>query len=145
VKEWRTVRAALEGIRSATFAEALADVNAQLQQLLPPDFLTATERPWLDYLPRYLKAIARRLDRLPGNLKRDMELSGIVKPFAAAFRELAARPSTALAAREGLDSLRWMIEEFRVSLFAQDLKTVTRVSEKRLTEQLELVRVKANG
>jgi ATP-dependent helicase HrpA len=145
VKEWRAVRAALEGIRSATFAEALADVNAQLQQLLPPDFLTATERPWLDYLPRYLKAIARRLDRLPGNLKRDMELSGIVKPFAAAFRELAARPSTALAAREGLDSLRWMIEEFRVSLFAQDLKTVTRVSEKRLTEQLELVRVKANG
>jgi len=45
--------------------------------------------------------------------------------------------------REGLASLRWMIEEFRVSLFAQDLKTVTRVSEKRLAEQLQQARVEA--
>jgi len=136
------VRAAIDSLRLPAFADAIADVNAQIQQLLPADFLTATERPWLDYLPRYLKAIARRLDRLPGNLKRDTELSGTVKPFATAFRELAARPVTA-GTREGLASLRWMIEEFRVSLFAQDLKTVTRVSEKRLAEQLQQARVEA--
>jgi len=65
-----------------------------------------------------------------------------VKPFATAFRELAARPVTD-GTREGLASLRWMIEEFRVSLFAQDLKTVTRVSEKRLAEQLQQARVEA--
>jgi ATP-dependent helicase HrpA len=142
LKEWRSVRAAMDSPRLPAFTEALADVNAQLQQLLPADFLTATERPWLEYLPRYLKAVARRLDRLPGNLKRDTELSETVKPFVTAFRELAARPVTT-GTREGLDSFRWMIEEFRVSLFAQDLKTVTRVSEKRLAEQLEQARVEA--
>ncbi len=144
LKEWRAVRAAADGAKSPSFAEALADINGQLATLLPANFIEATPRQWLDYLPRYLKAIGRRLERLPGNLKRDAELAAKVKPFAAAFRTLAAQP-TASAVRPELEQLRWMIEEFRVSLFAQELKTMLKVSEKRLAEQLELAKVEAAG
>jgi ATP-dependent helicase HrpA len=62
-----------------------------------------------------------------------------VTPFVRAFRDLD-KATHAHAPRIQLDRLQWMIEEFRVSLFAQDLKTATPVSEKRLTEQVELSR-----
>jgi len=107
--------------------------------LLPPDFIEATARPWFDYLPRYLKAITRRVERLPPNVRRDAELSAKVKPFATALRALMAEPALT-GARPELDDFRWMIEEFRVSLFAQELKSMVRVSEKRLEEQLRLAR-----
>ena len=62
-----------------------------------------------------------------------------MKPFAMALRSLLSEP-TINGPRAELDQLRWMVEEFRVSLFAQDLKTMLRVSDKRLSEQLTLVR-----
>jgi ATP-dependent helicase HrpA len=139
LKEWRAARAALEGLRSASFPDAVADLNAQLAMLLPPDFIESTARPWFDYLPRYFKAITRRVERLPPNARRDAELAAKVKPFAIALRTLMAQPSIG-GVRPELEQLRWMIEEFRVSLFAQDLKTMLRVSEKRLAEQLSLAR-----
>ena len=144
LKEWRAVRAGLQSVQSAVFAEATADINGQLATLLPPDFIVATPRPWLDYLPRYLKAVARRIERLAGNLRRDTELAAKVKPFAGAQRALAAQPATT-ALRGELDQLRWMIEEFRVSLFAQELRTMARVSEKRLAEQLDLAKREAQS
>jgi len=135
-KEWRAVRAALDGLRSQAFGEAVADINAQLQSLLPENFVAATPRAWLEHLPRYLRAIERRIARLPANLRRDTELAVQVKPFTHAFQALTAQ-STLRSGSQEREQLRWMIEEFRVSLFAQDLKTVLRVSEKRLQEQLE--------
>jgi hypothetical protein len=140
LKEWRAARTGLSGIRSgASYAEVVSEVDAQLQLLLPPDFIETTPRPWLDYLPRYLKAIARRIERLPLNVRRDAELSAKVRPFTTAMRSLMAQPALS-GVRPELDELRWMIEEFRVSLFAQELKTMIRVSEKRLEEQLSLAR-----
>ena len=139
LKEWRAARAALDGLRSGSFTDVIAEVNAQLGMLLPPDFVESTPQPWLDYLPRYLKAITRRIERLPANVRRDAELAAKVKLFATALRTLMAEPALNIA-RPERDQLRWMIEEFRVSLFAQDLKTMLRVSEKRLSEQLTLAR-----
>ena len=139
LKELRAARAALDGLRPGAFADVVAEVNAQLTLLLPPDFIESTPRPWLDYLPRYFKAITRRLERLPPNVKRDAELAAKVKPFATALRAFMAEPAIS-GARPELEELRWMIEEFRVSLFAQELKTMIRVSEKRLEEQVRRVR-----
>jgi ATP-dependent helicase HrpA len=139
LKEWRAVRTALDGLRAGSFADVVAEVNGQLSLLLPPDFIESTPRPWLDYLPRYLKAITRRIERLPPNVRRDTELSAKVKPFANALRTFMAEP-TISGVRPELEELRWMIEEFRVSLFAQELKTMVRVSEKRLEEQVRRVR-----
>jgi Domain of unknown function (DUF3418)/Oligonucleotide/oligosaccharide-binding (OB)-fold len=139
LKEWRAARAALDGLRPGAFADLVAEVNAQLTMLLPPDFVESTPRPWLDYLPRYLKAVTRRIERLPPNVKRDAELAAKVRPFATALRAFLAEPVIS-GVRPELEELRWMIEEFRVSLFAQELKTMVRISEKRLEDQVRFVR-----
>jgi ATP-dependent helicase HrpA len=139
LKEWRAARSALDGLRSGSYSDAVTDMDAQLAMLLPPDFIESTPRPWLDYLPRYLKGLTRRIEKLPPNIRRDAELAAKVKPFSTALRSLIAQPAIT-GPRPELDQLRWMIEEFRVSLFAQDLKTMLRVSDKRLAEQLTLAR-----
>jgi ATP-dependent helicase HrpA len=143
-REWRAVRSALEKLRSPSFAGAADDINSQLEALLPPDFIESVPRPWLDYLPRYLKAIARRIERLPANAKRDAELAAKVKPFITGTQALVAQ-LTRPTIPGNLLQLRWMIEEYRVSLFAQELKTLLKVSDKRLAEQLEAARVEARG
>ncbi|HEV7137835.1 MAG TPA: DUF3418 domain-containing protein, partial [Steroidobacteraceae bacterium] len=141
-REWRAVRSALEAARSPASANALADINTQLAMLLPPDFIESTPHPWLGHVPRYLMAVVRRLGRLPAGARRDEELAARVHPFGAALRELLARAPSGMPQPE-LMQLRWMVEEFRVSLFAQDLRTVMRVSEPRLAEQLEKAQAQA--
>lgn len=111
--------------------------------LLPPDFIESTPHPWLGHLPRYLKAMARRLGRLPAEARRDEELAARVRPLVTALHSLQAQPND--GPRAELMQLRWMMEEFRVSLFAQDLKTAMRVSEQRLAEQLERARAETRG
>jgi len=140
VREWHAVRSILDAARSSASPQAVADIDTQLAMLLPPDFIESTPQPWLGYLPRYLKAIARRLGRLPAQARREEELASRVRPFVAALRSLQAAPDGLRTERA---QLRWMIEEFRVSLFAQELRTTMRVSEQRLAEQLE--RAKAEG
>ena len=140
LKEWRAVRAAIDAAANPASRAALADVDLQLAALLPPDFIESTPHPWLGHLPRYLKAIVRRLGRLPAEAGRDAELAARVRPFVAAVRDLQAR-SPMGGERSEVRQLRWMIEEFRVSLHAQDLRAVMRVSEQRLAEQL----LKAEG
>ena len=143
-KEWRAVRSGLEKLGSPSFAAPLNDINSQIEALLPPDFIESVPRPWVDYLPRYLKAIGRRIERLPANAKRDAELAAKVKPFIAGVQHLAAQLTRPTVPPQ-LFQLRWMIEEYRVSLFAQELKTPMKVSDKRLAEQLEAARAEARG
>jgi ATP-dependent helicase HrpA len=150
LRQWRTARAAIERVRSAArastgaLAAAANDVEAQLARLLPSDFLRSIPSPWFDQLPRYLQAAARRLDRLVQDPARDTQLARRVRPFADHWERLAAEPIPP-SATSALQQLRWMIEEFRVSLFAQDLRTLMPVSEKRLTDQLEEARAQAAG
>jgi ATP-dependent helicase HrpA len=143
-KEWRAVRAGLESLRSPSFAGAVVDIEAQIRNLLPPDFIESVPRPWFDYLPRYLKAISRRIERLPANAKRDAELAAKVKPFVVGLQDIVAHSLSQIAPPQ-LTQLRWMIEEYRVSLFAQELKTMIRVSDKRVAEQMEAARVELRG
>jgi len=152
LKEWRTARSELERLRSVSaptqssdpFASAFADIDAQLAGLLSPDFVRATPAPWLEQLPRYLKAVARRLARLPGNARRDAELASRIAPFVRGWQQLMAQRA-ATAALPAIEQLRWMLEEFRVSLYAQDLKTLMPVSEKRLEAELERARTANAG
>jgi ATP-dependent helicase HrpA len=140
LSEWRAARSRFDAARNTA---ALSDIDAQLAMLLPPDFIESTPQPWLGHLPRYLKAIARRLGRLPAEARRDEELAARVRPFMIALKTLLALPAGGIGPE--LQQLRWMVEEFRVSLFAQDLRTVTRVSEQRLAEQLERARAEARS
>jgi ATP-dependent helicase HrpA len=144
LREWRAVRGALDAARSPASAAAVTDVSTQLGALLPPDFIESTPYPWLGHLPRYLKAMVRRLGRLPAEARRDEELAARVRPFVAAVKRLEASAPGARG-RSDLLLLRWMIEEFRVSLYAQDLKAAMRVSEQRLSEQLGRARIEVRA
>jgi ATP-dependent helicase HrpA len=134
----REIRQRLESLGSAAFEPARIEARAQLDALLQPRFLDAIPEPWLAQYPRYLAAIGRRLERLRGNVAAQL------RPFSQALDALDAG-TAARAARPEIERLRWMIEEYRVSLFAQELGTVTRVSDKRLTEQLAAARAEARG
>ncbi len=144
LREWRAARGAIDAARNPAAVAAVSDINSQLAALLPPDFIESTPQPWLGHLSRYLKAIARRLARLPAEVRRDADLAGRVSPFVAALRSLQAAARLA-GPRSELLQLRWMIEEFRVSLYAQDLKAAMRVSEQRLAEQLERAKAEASS
>ena len=94
------------------------------------------------HLPRYLKALRRRLDKAPGNQKRDAELAARIAPAVRVFEQINAQVQRARSRTE-LDRLQWLIEELRVSLYAQDLRTASPVSEKRVAEQVEKARAEA--
>jgi ATP-dependent helicase HrpA len=106
------------------------DITAQLQRLVPKRF--ALDTPWaqLQHLPRYLKAITGRLDKLRADPARDARLMSEVRPLEQRFtRRLAELKGV----KEGrLEDFRWQLEELRVSLFAQELRTPQPVSVKRL-------------
>ncbi|GAB4397343.1 MAG: ATP-dependent RNA helicase HrpA [Rhodoferax sp.] len=106
------------------------DVAQQLARLVPKDFLHCT--PWsaLQHLPRYLKAIGLRLDKLRNDPQRDAQHMRTLQPLEQRYwRRLAERKGVADAR---LDAYRWLLEELRVSLFAQELRTPQPVSAKRL-------------
>ncbi len=113
-------------------------MRAQLDALVTENFPLAPPQPWFNQLPRYLKAIARRAARLGTNLERDTALSARLRPYELQYRALGER-GVPLAALPALQQLRWMLEEFRVSLHAQELRTLVPVSEKRLQEQIERI------
>ena len=127
--ERRAIEKRLETLRRA-HPEAVADVEAQLAALFPPRFLATI--PWerLQHYGRYLKAIGVRLDKLQKDPARDrrwlQSWRQVASPWERAWREAKGRPSTFL------EEFRWLLEELRVGLFAQELKTPVPVSVKRL-------------
>jgi ATP-dependent helicase HrpA len=135
----RSVRAALERLSAPAFAAARAEMRNQLGALLAPDFLRSTGEEWITRYPRYLQAMLRRLERLPLNVARDSALAARLRPFSDAERSLDEDARGRVARPEG-QRLRWMLEEFRLSLHAQELGTVVRVSEQRIAAQLAAAR-----
>jgi ATP-dependent helicase HrpA len=118
--------------------EAAVDCAQQLQRLLSKRFLLDIDWPQLQHLPRYLKAISLRLDKQRADPARDAQRLAELRPQEQRFwREVAARKGVH---DPRLTELRWLLEELRVSFFAQELRTPQPVSLKRLAkvwEQLE--------
>ncbi len=106
------------------------DITAQLQRLVPRRFLTDTDWPALQHLPRYLKAVVLRLDKLRADPARDAARLGELRPLEQRWLRRLAELKGAGHAR--MEEYRWLLEELRVSLFAQELRTPQPVSTKRL-------------
>jgi ATP-dependent helicase HrpA len=122
------------------FPQAVREIREQMASLLAPGWLART--PWerLQHLPRYLKAAALRLDKLRADPARDARLAGEIAGLEQRYRrELAGRSRHAPASAE-LAQFGWLLEELRVSLFAQELKTPVPVSVKRLAKLWETLR-----
>ena len=113
--------------------QACADIGAQLSDLIPKRFIAATSFERLQHYPRYLKAISMRLEKARSDPARDARLmadwQALGKPWE---RERNAMLKSGQAGDAFLDEFRWLLEELRVALFAQELKTSSPVSVKRL-------------
>lgn len=110
--------------------EATADAAQQLQRLMPKRFLSVTPWTCLQHFPRYLKAITLRLDKLRADAARDAAKLGELKPQEQRYWRLVAERKGAVDER--MAEFRWLLEELRVSFFAQELRTPQPVSVKRL-------------
>ncbi len=120
----------------------IEDVRQQLGYLVPRTFLTATPPDQLPHLGRYVKAINVRLTKLlNAGLKRDQDAAATVRPLVQAYVDRRAAHVTRGVVDPQLSAYWWMVQELRVSLFAQELKTAIPVSVPRLEKQWELVQV----
>lgn len=143
MKTYQEARLAVERLGVAPPLQyALQDARTQLKALTQPGYLVATPWPWLQQFPRYFQAIRARLDKLKaGGLVRDQKAFARLAPFVADYSRRLEQQQTRGLYDPHLEHFRWMLEEFRVSLFVQELKTAIPVSEKRLQEQWARVSV----
>jgi ATP-dependent helicase HrpA len=120
------------------FASAVADVEQQLRGLFGKRFVVEVPAAQLAHYPRYLKAIAARLDKLKSDPARDAQRQAEIAALAVPWqREVTARKGVADAR---LEEFRWLLEELRVSLYAQELRTLMPVSVKRLQKVWDSLR-----
>jgi len=123
-----------------SFPEAADDVRSQLARLLAPGWLAST--PWerVQHYSRYLKGAALRLEKQRGDPARDARAMAELAPLQSAWqREQAARAKLGTLTPE-IEQFRWLLEELRVSLFAQELRTPVPVSVKRLAKLWQSIR-----
>ena len=112
------------------FAQAHADLQQQLAALVGKRFVIDTPYAQLAHFPRYLKGIALRIDKLKADPARDAKQSADLLPLAQQYQRAVSQRGGVADAR--LAEFRWLLEELRISLFAQELRTPMPVSVKRL-------------
>jgi len=123
----------LQGIN----AQVAADMQAQLQGLVHKRFLLESDYAQLAHFPRYLKAMNVRLEKLRADPARDAKLMAEWQSAAAPYQRLMRDKAAGRNTDPKLVEFRWMLEELRVSLFAQELRTPMPVSAKRLQKVWE--------
>jgi len=129
------VEGRLAELTNPAFGPALDDLRVQLDDLVYPGWVAATGRRRLSDVLRYLRAMVQRLDRLPSDLAGDAERMESVAAVTGAWHRALDRR----LAPGALTQIRWMLEELRVSYFAQALGTPYPVSEKRLLRAIDQV------
>ncbi len=130
---WYDLSARLDAETRPALATSVADMRAHLDRLVRPGFVTATGRARLPDLMRYLQALDVRLTKLPGDPARDRLNAVEVARVTTEVEDLARK----LSPSPGLDQVRAMVEELRISLFAQPMRTRYPVSEKRIYKALD--------
>lgn len=126
-------------IRSLSLAAAAADLRAQHDALIQHNFVSQTGWEHLRHLPRYLKAMIMRMDKLDagGALQRDGLNMQVVQELEKAYENLKAQAPTGVPIPVVIHEIFWLLQELRVSYFAQELGTATSVSEKRLRQAIK--------
>ncbi|MBP3362405.1 MAG: ATP-dependent RNA helicase HrpA, partial [Pseudomonas sp.] len=139
LKLWHGLQKRFKGKIDLAQAVALNDIKQQLSHLVYPGFVRETPALWLKELPRYLKAIEMRLEKLPGQVQKDRVWSGELSGLWAQYQARATKHAQEGKRDPQLELYRWWLEEYRVSLFGQQLGTKVPISDKRLSKQWSLV------
>jgi ATP-dependent helicase HrpA len=134
--EYQAVQKNLPQLKSN--AQANQDVRVQLEWLLHKRFIADTPYERLQHVPRYLKAISLRIEKLRSNPARDAQCMAQMQPLTQAWQKL--RQAQQGNSDPRVDEFAWLMQELRVSLFAQELKTPVIVSVKRLEKMLAGIR-----
>jgi ATP-dependent helicase HrpA len=130
----------LDQLGSNTTIRAINPLADELSNLVSSRFLERIAYDRLTHLPRYLKGLLVRAERAVLNPAKNQERLRQLTPYQDALRKLQAQPTRSPEALSQIETFRWMVEEFKISLFAQEIGTAIPVSPKRLDQQLEIIR-----
>ncbi len=138
---YHIARAELDDAKAPGWRDAVRDMEQQLQGLLSEGFLVETPEEWFPHLPRFVRAVVVRLEKLRNaRLSRDQAAMQDLVPWIEAYHRQAETNKAQGIHDEALVQFRWMLEEYRVSLFAQELGTSIKVSPQRLQKQWSQIR-----
>ncbi|WP_420555312.1 ATP-dependent RNA helicase HrpA [Neptuniibacter marinus] len=132
---YHQIQKQLKGKVQLNEVPVLNDIKKQLAELLGTQFIKTQPHEVLMHYPRYLKAIEIRLEKFRRNLRQESLLSDQLEKFYGQYKTRFQRNVEQGIYDPNLEEYRWLIEEYRVSLFAQQLGTQKTVSEKRLKQQ----------
>ncbi|MEJ2669484.1 MAG: ATP-dependent RNA helicase HrpA, partial [Gammaproteobacteria bacterium] len=130
----KTVKSRLLTLQTPPVQGARHAIEAQLSDLLVDDFISITPQEWLSRFPVYCRGMLRRIERLSGNIERDAENEAAVQQLMVRYQDALSQRAFPSA---DLKTARWLIEEWRLSLFAQGLKTCVKVSDKRIQKHID--------
>ncbi|MDX1353518.1 MAG: DUF3418 domain-containing protein, partial [Thiomicrorhabdus sp.] len=114
---------------------SVSDIQQQLDNLISKDFVRNTPDFWFKQIERYLKALQMRLEKLDLDPNKDQKSIREIQPLLKKYQEIAQEP--AYQNLPGLVEIRWMIEELRISLFSQPMKTIKPVSIQRIEKLIK--------
>ena len=134
LSEATALKKAIKKATSLTTMHAVSDVKGQMENLVYPGFVAQTGYDQLVHIPRYLKAAQVRLTKLRPNLHRDNQLMLTVQDLEDSYDNAVKSLPAGTIVPDALRRVNWMIEELRVSFFAQELGTAYTVSEKRIAK-----------
>ncbi|MCG5530453.1 ATP-dependent RNA helicase HrpA [Halorhodospira halochloris] len=129
---YQQLRKELKGLNSPALLESLRDIEEHLRSLVYPGFIANTPAEQLTKLPRFLRALQRRVEKLKVNPTKERDSLRCIRPWHEKIQQRLAQRSDRGVPDPHLEQLRWLLEEYRVSLFAQDIGVQEKVSEKRL-------------
>jgi ATP-dependent helicase HrpA len=133
--KYQQLRKRIDSVSQINWMMSVGDIRQQLDGLVYHGFLQdMTESRFRDYL-RYLKAMQLRLDKLPSASARDMQLTRELAELVSRLRERQELARSKGRIDERLEEIRWMLEELRVSFFAQEVRTAYPVSVKRIEKR----------
>ena len=133
--QYHQTRRMLEDSNGPGWDDVLRDIKRQIKRLIHSGFLAETSWPWLIQYPRYFQAIRMRLQRLKsGGLKTERDLLAQFQSFQQRYEDRLSSQGDAATTDAMMVHYRWMLEEYRVSLFAQKLGTAITVSARKLDE-----------
>lgn len=143
LKLYHSIQKQLKGNIPLFLADSLGDIKTQLQHLVYPSFLIDTPEQWRQQYPRYLNAILSRLEKITGGnnkVQKDKLHTQELKALWQQYQTRLKQHQTNGIIDPELETYRWMLEEYRVSLFAQELKTIVPISAKRLSKQWQKIK-----
>ncbi len=135
LEPYQKIRKSIASISQINWLESVADIEQQLQRLIFQGFLLQTPYSELQQFPRYLKGLRQRIEKLDHAAARDRQITRELKPLVERWQQRDEKMRQQNRPDPRIDEIRWQIEELRISLFAQPLKTRYPISIKRIEKR----------